>query len=149
VRGTDVRRPLAEERATLALRTPKESLREEPGATLPERSLEPLEPFRVSPALLLGAERPAPASARPIDETARLLSGELIDSLRVGRLGANGHAVSFRLRRAEGAVGVRLVDEGGALRLRLEGDGADLDALSERVRAELRERGLDVEVELV
>lgn len=113
------------------------------------RAEAPLEPFRVMPALLGAPERPTP-SPRPLDETALALAGELIEALRVGRVGATGHAVSFRLRRADGAVGVQVVDDGGALRLRLEGgDVASLEALGEQVRAELAARGLELDVELV
>lgn len=103
-----------------------------------------LEPFRVMPALSPVPERPVP---RLPDEAVLALAGDLVEALRVGRV-RDGHAVSFRLRRAEGTVGVELSDVGGVLRMRLDGaDDRATAALGERVAQALRERGLELELE--
>lgn len=109
------------------------------------RELAPsLEPFRVMPALSPVPERPVP---RLPDEAVLALAGDLVEALRVGRV-RDGHAVSFRLRRAEGTVGVELSDVGGVLRMRLDGaDDRDTAVLGERVAQALRERGLELELE--
>jgi hypothetical protein len=103
-----------------------------------------LEPFRVN-AALLPPQGNAPLLPRDND-AAFALASELIESMRVGRFGRDGHAVSMRLRAGRGTVGVELREESGSLRLRLEGASAsELEGLGERVRSELLARGLVLE----
>ena len=110
----------------------------EPTAAEPPR----LEPFRVVPALLGPPER-LPAPARAIDEAMRV-AGELVEAMRVGRLATGEHVISLRLRRADGALGVQLIDEGGRIRVRLGGAGG---ALGERLREALRAEGIEAELD--
>ena len=107
-------------------------------------TLSSLEPFRVN-AALLPPQGSAPLAPRDND-AAFALASELVESMRVGRFGRDGHAVSMRLRAGRGTVGVELREESGSLRLRLEGASAtELEGLGERVRAELLARGLVLE----
>jgi hypothetical protein len=81
------------------------------------------------------------------DRTASLLASELVESMRVGRFGRDGHAVSMRVRTPSGVIGVELREEEGSLRMALDGaSAAELDALSSRVRHALRERGIELDV---
>lgn len=110
-----------------------------------ERSSEPLslEPFRVNAALL--APPPPAAAAARFDEAAFSLASELVESMRVGRFGKEGHAVSLRLRSSRGMLDVELREESGELRLSIEGaSAAELEGLGARVRRELSARGLEL-----
>lgn len=101
----------------------------------------PLVPFRVDPALLPQAPPPSVPAMRH-DELAFAAASELVESMRVGRFGREGHAVSLRLRLPTGVASVELREEGGVLRLRLEGASAEL---GERMRDELASRGLTLD----
>ena len=115
-----------------------------------EASIEPvalmemdLAPFRVNHALQ-PMRSAAPDPVRH-DQTASMLASELVESMRVGRFGRDGHAVSMRIRTPSGVIGVELREEEGSLRMALDGaSDAELDALSDRVRRALRDRGIEL-----
>lgn len=104
-----------------------------------------LAPFRVNPALH-PSRTAAPDPIRQ-DQAASLVAAELVESMRVGRFGRDGHAVSMRVRTPSGVIGVELREEDGALRMALEG-GSELELthLGERVQRVLRERGIALEL---
>jgi hypothetical protein len=135
--GARTREPAANE----ARPTPREAAPPHPGepaAGEPPR----LEPFRVLPALLGPAERPVGPS-RAIEQALEV-AGELVESMRVGRLATGEHVISLRLKRGDGSLGVQLVDEGGRVRVRLSGaDGAEGARLCEALRADGIEAELD------
>lgn len=104
-----------------------------------------LAPFRVNPALQpIRSAAPDPV---PQDQAASRLASELVESMRVGRFGRDGHAVSMRVRTPSGVIGVELREDDGSLRMALDGaSAAELDMLGDRVRRALRERGIELEV---
>ncbi len=103
-----------------------------------------LAPFRVNPALQ--PTRPATPEPMRTDQLASLVTAELVESLRVGRFGRDGHAISMRVRTPNGVVGVELRQEDGALAMSLDGGTpAELEALSARVQRALRDRGIELD----
>jgi len=104
-----------------------------------------LAPFRVNPALL--ATRPAAPDPIRQEQAASVLAAELVESMRVGRFGRDGHAVSMRVRTPSGVIGVELREEEGSLRMALDGaSAAELETLGGRVQRALRARGIELEV---
>lgn len=118
----------------------------------PLRELDPTHPaatelsaFRVGPSIL------APPIARAVMEPAASLdpaqfSAEIVESLRVGRFGREGHALTMRVRGARSAIDVDLRSENGRLALRMSGDDdAEVARVRARVRADLAARGIEVD----
>jgi len=142
-------RPLERRAATPGERGPRSPFAEREAARADAPGPEPrapeepaLAPFRVMPALLGAPERAAPVPVRRIEELPQL-AAEFVESMRIGRVGPNGHVVALRIRRGEGTLGVQLRDEGGRLRMQLDGDA---DGLGERLREALRAEGIEVEL---
>jgi hypothetical protein len=133
-----VRRPLD------ALADPKASARvpEARSAPDPTHTTAPevdLAPFRVGPSILTPPIARAAVEPPVLDPA--LFSAELVESLRVGRFGRDGHAMTMRVRGARGPVDVDLREERGALSLRISDP-----ELAEHVRADLAARGIEIEV---
>lgn len=96
---------------------------------------------------------PAPAGGGLARAEAAALAERLVRSMRVGKVGRDGHEVRLRLAvGAQGDLEVRLRHQDGALTATFVADAAshaDLERLEGAVRHELRERGIECENILV
>jgi hypothetical protein len=137
-----VRPARAEPAPTVGLEPARRAETPEPRTPSPE----PLElaPFRIGPAIL--SPPIARAALEPPTLDPALFSAELVESMRVGRFGRDGHAMTMRLRGARGAIDVDVRTEGGRLALRLRGDDdEELERIRARVGADLAERGIELD----
>lgn len=103
-----------------------------------------LAPFRVGPSILSAPMARAVAEPTPIDPSQ--LGAELLESMRLGRFGRDGHAVTMRVRGRTGSIDVDLREEDGRLALRVSGDDLERTNLADRVRRDLAERGIEIDV---
>lgn len=104
-----------------------------------------LVPFRIGPAILAPPIARAMAEPPPALDPA-LFSAELVESLRFGRFGRDGHAMTMRVRGARSAIDVDVRTEGGRVSLRLSGDDdAEIARVRARVCADLAARGIPID----
>lgn len=122
-----------------------------PGARPDDGDRSLLTPFVPPPSVLAVPLAATPVSAPPGSSLARAeaaaLAERLVRSMRVGKVGRDGHEVRLRLdvgARADVEVRLRHVD--GALTATLVTDGAshaDAERLAATLRQELADRGID------